>query len=239
MTVSRPPDRAAPPGFVRLMDRVNHLLTLACGAALGVMVLSVALGVLVRFVFTHTSYRISVPWTEEVSRYLMIWTVFLGGAVAARSGKLIGVEFVVQSLAPRLGRAVKYVSLGLGLVFYALLCVVGWQWVEFGQSQTSPVLELPLVVINLAMVAGGAVMALNTVALVLAAHATGKDIRHAHEDDELEAALEQFKHGRGAGAAADAVPPAALVTANANANTGADAGMTATASTHPNAGRLA
>lgn len=235
MTVSRPTDRAAPPGFVRLMDRVNHLLTLACGAALGVMVLSVALGVLARFVFTHTSHRISVPWTEEVSRYLMIWTVFLGGAVAARSGKLIGVEFVVQALAPRLGRAVKYLSLGLGLVFYALLCVVGWQWVEFGQSQTSPVLELPLVVINLAMVAGGAVMALNTVALVLAAHATGKDIRNAHEDDELEAALEQFKHGRGAGAEAAAMPPAA----RAGANTGTDAGMSATASNQPTARRLA
>lgn len=226
MTVSQPTDRAAPSGFVRLMDRVNHLLTLACGAALGVMVLSVALGVLARFVFTHTSYRISVPWTEEVSRYLMIWTVFLGGAVAARSGKLIGVEFVVQALAPRLGRAVKYLSLGLSIVFYALLCVVGWQWVEFGRSQTSPVLELPLVVINLAMVAGGAVMALNTVALVLAAHATGKDIRNAHEDDELEAALEQFKHGPGAGA-----EPAA---ARGTDNTSADA-----ASTSPTAGRLA
>lgn len=235
MTMSHPTDRAAPPGFVRLMDRVNHLLTLACGAALGVMVLSVALGVLVRFVFTHTSYRISVPWTEEVSRYLMIWTVFLGGAVAARSGKLIGVEFVVQALAPRLGRAVKYLSLGLGLVFYTLLCVVGWQWVEFGQSQTSPVLELPLVVINLAMVAGGAVMALNTVALVLAAHATGKDIRNAHEDDELEAALEQFKHGRGTGADPAASPAAARGTAAI----GADRGMTATASANPTPGRLA
>ena len=220
MTVSRPPDRAAPPGFVRLMDRVNHLLTLACGAALGVMVLSVALGVLARFVFTHTSYRISVPWTEEVSRYLMIWTVFLGGAVAARSGKLIGVEFVVQALAPRLGRAVKYLSLGLSIVFYGLLCVIGWQWVEFGKSQTSPVLELPLVVINLAMVAGGAVMALNTVALVLQTRAAGKDIRNAHEDDELEAALVQFKHGPGAGS---------------NGNALASAG----AATHPKAGGFA
>jgi TRAP-type C4-dicarboxylate transport system permease small subunit len=233
MTVSRPPNRAAPPGFVRLMDRVNHLLTLACGAALGVMVLSVALGVLARFVFTHSNVRISVPWTEEVSRYLMIWTVFLGGAVAARSGKLIGVEFVVQALPARLGRAVKYLSLGLSIVFYALLCVVGWQWVEFGQSQTSPVLELPLVVINLAMVAGGAVMALNTVALVLAAHATGKDIRNAHEDDELEAALAQVKHGHGAGTEAAAAP--------GNANASADAGVNATAtpSTNPTSRSLA
>ena len=61
----------APP-FVRWMDRVNLLLTRTCGIALGLMVLSVFLGVLARFVFTHVGYRVSMPWTEEVSRYLMI-----------------------------------------------------------------------------------------------------------------------------------------------------------------------
>lgn len=186
--------RPDPPKFVLVMDRVTTILTMVCGTALGLMVLSVALGVLVRFVFTHTSYRISVSWTEEVSRYLMIWTVFLGGAVAARSGKLIGVEFVVHALPALPGRVIKYVALALSIVFYALLCVVGWQWVEFGLSQTSPVLQMPMAVINLAMLAGGFVMALNTIALILDTHHRGKDIRSATEDDELQSALEQFKH---------------------------------------------
>lgn len=186
--------QADPPKFVLLMDRVTAILTTVCGAALGLMVLSVAIGVLARFVFTHTSYRISVPWTEEVSRYLMIWTVFLGGAVAARSGKLIGVEFVVQALPALPGRVVKYTALTLSIMFYALMCLVGWKWVEFGLSQTSPVLEVPMTVINLAMLVGGFVMALNTVALVLDSRHSGKDIRNATEDDELQAALEQLNH---------------------------------------------
>lgn len=186
--------QADPPKFVLLMDRVTAILTTVCGAALGLMVLSVAIGVLARFVFTHTSYRISVPWTEEVSRYLMIWTVFLGGAVAARSGKLIGVEFVVQALPALPGRVVKYTALTLSIMFYALMCLVGWKWVEFGLSQTSPVLEVPMTVINLAMLVGGFVMALNTVALILDSRHSGKDIRNATEDDELQAALEQLKH---------------------------------------------
>jgi TRAP-type transport system small permease protein len=186
--------RSEAPPLVRWMDHVNVLITRMCGVALGLMVLSVFIGVLARFVFTHAGYRLSVPWTEEVSRYLMIWTVFLGGAVAARHGKLIGVEFMVQALPAHLGRFVKHLALALSMVFYVLLCIVGWQWVEFGASTNSPVLELPMYVINPAMVVGGVVMGLNTIALLLDARYQGKDVRNMSEDDELEAALQQFKH---------------------------------------------
>lgn len=186
--------------FVQVMDRLNAALTRLCGVALALMVISVFIGVLARFVFSHTSLRISVPWTEEVSRYLMIWTVFLGAGIACRHGKLIGVEFMVAALPPPIGRAVKYLSFLLAGAFYVLLCVVGLQWVEFGQSQTSPVMEIPLVTINLAMVAGGVLMALNTLALVLATRGANRDIRFAAEDDELEVAMQQMAQTRPSGA---------------------------------------
>lgn len=182
--------------YIRFMDGLNLWLGRICGVALGAMVLSVFIGVLARFVFTHTAMRFSVPWTEEVSRYLMIWTVFVGGGIACRHGKLIGVEFLIGELPAPLGRAVKYFSFLLACVFYLLLIFVGWQWVEFGNSQTSPVMEIPMVTINLAMIVGGVLMALNTVALVLATQAAGKDIRNAAEDDELEAALEQIEESQ-------------------------------------------
>lgn len=184
------------PFFIRAMDQLNDGLIKLCGVAMAGMVLSVFIGVLARFVFTHTSIRFSVPWTEEVSRYLMIWTVFVGAGIACRHGKLIGVEFVVNVLAPALGRAAKYLSLLLAFLFYMLLCLVGWQWVEFGQSQTSPVLEVPMAAINLAMLVGGLLMALNTAALVIDTRCAGRDIRRASEDDELEVALEQVEQSR-------------------------------------------
>jgi TRAP-type C4-dicarboxylate transport system permease small subunit len=182
--------------FVQGMDRVNAGLTTVCGLALALMVLSVFIGVLARFVFSHTSLRVSVPWTEEVSRYLMIWTVFLGAGIACRQGKLIGVEFVVSTLPAPIGRALKYLSFLLAGGFYVLLCVIGLQWLEFGQSQTSPVLEVPMVVINLAMVVGGVLMVLNTAALVLATRLADRDIRSAAEDDELESAMQQMARTR-------------------------------------------
>ena len=179
--------------FVSIMDRLNDGLTRLCGLALAVMVLSVFIGVLARFVFTHIEVRVSVPWTEEVSRYLMIWNVFIGAGIACRRGNLIGVEYLVNVLPAAVGRAAKYLSLVLAGSFYLLLCLVGWQWMKFGQSQTSPVLEMPMVVVNLAMLAGGVLMALNTLALVVATRDAGKDIRTASEDPDLESALEQVQ----------------------------------------------
>jgi len=133
--------------------------------------------------------HIRASWTEEVSRYLMIWSVFVGGAVAARSGKLIGVEALVTYLPAVLGRSLKYISHALSLVFYGVLCWVGLEWIEFGESQNSPVLQMPLTYLHASMTVGGVLLIINTLALILEARINGKDIRHAAIDDELESAL--------------------------------------------------
>jgi len=164
--------------FLRFIDQMNRILGRLASLALAVMVVSVFIGVLARFVFTHAGIRVSVPWTEEVSRYLMIWTVFIGAGIACRHGRLIGVEYVVGILSPPLGRALKYLSLLLAFAFYVLLCVVGWQWMEFGGSQDSPVMEIPMIYVNVAMMVGGVLMALNTVALVVESRLAARDIRH-------------------------------------------------------------
>lgn len=177
--------------MLRRMDRLNGWLVKLCGLALVAMVASVTLGILVRFVFSHLNIHISASWTEEVSRYLMIWTVFIGSAVACRRGKLIGVEALITFLPAGIGRALKYLSLWLTTAFYGVLCWVGWQWLEFGQSQTSPVLEMPLAFVNASMVVGGALMILNTLALMLETRVNGRDIRNASIDDEIETALAQ------------------------------------------------
>lgn len=174
--------------FVRSVDALNGLLLRLCGVALALMVASVAYGVLVRFILTAFEIQIAAPWTEEVSRYLMIWTVFVGGAVAARQAKLIGVEALVHALPAPAGKAIKYLSHLISISFYATIFVVGVQWIEFGESQTSPVLEMPMTYVYSSMAVGAAFMLLNTVALVVEAVARNLDIRPV-VDDELEEAL--------------------------------------------------
>lgn len=48
-----------------------------CGSMLIVMTILAFIGVLARYVFV-----VSIPWIDEVTRYLMIWMTFLASAIS-------------------------------------------------------------------------------------------------------------------------------------------------------------
>lgn len=187
--------KGARPRFdpLAVVDRLNDLVTRLCGLAMLVMVLCVVAGILTRFVFSHLQYDLALPWTEEVSRYLMIWVVFLGAAVAARKGKLIGVQALIYALPRKLGAGLKYLSILLSLGFYLILIWVGLEWAELGRTQGSPVMELPMVATYSAMSVGFSLSVLNTLALVYEAWRSRDGILGAEEDDEIVTALAEGK----------------------------------------------
>lgn len=130
-----------------------------------VMVAFVAFVVL-SFVQVVLRYGLGQPltWSEEVSRYLFVWVVFLGGGVAARYRGHIVLDFVVSALPPRirllLGTLMGLLSLAMLLVVFAwqgwILTLVSWR-------QESPATGLPVGVATLAIPVGGLLMALNTI----------------------------------------------------------------------------
>lgn len=73
----------------RKVDYVNIITILA----FIVMVIVVLLQVIFRYVM-----RISVPWTEEFARYLLILITFVGGALAIRDKQHIAVTAIINKL---------------------------------------------------------------------------------------------------------------------------------------------
>jgi len=73
----------------RKVDYVNIITILA----FIVMVIVVLLQVIFRYVM-----RISVPWTEEFARYLLILITFVGGALAIRDKQHIAVTAIIDKL---------------------------------------------------------------------------------------------------------------------------------------------
>ena len=49
-------------------------------------------------VFFRYVLRVSVPWTEEFARYLLIFITFLGGALAVRDKKHISINVIIDRL---------------------------------------------------------------------------------------------------------------------------------------------
>lgn len=153
--------------FLRAVDWMNLVLRHVVGAMLGVMVVIVGLQIIVRFVMPRLGLMLSVPWSEELARYLMIWCIFLGAAVAARAGALIAVDTLPDSLPARWGDRVRLLALAITIGFFGTLIWLGWRWVEFGETETSTVLNLPMAWVYMSLPIGATFAIINILAFIV------------------------------------------------------------------------
>jgi TRAP-type transport system small permease protein len=107
-------------GLITTLDavgrRVNWLNERVCALLMAVLVLTIWLGVLDRYLYT-----LGTTWTEEFARYTMIWCALLAVPVAAYRREHIGLEFVLNFL-PKPARRILQLALDLtGLAFFLFL----------------------------------------------------------------------------------------------------------------------
>ena len=96
-------------------------------------------GVVFRYVLNS-----SLSWTGEVARYLFVWLVFLGSAVAMKDRIHIRVEYFAERLPDALQRHIAKVNRWLLVSFVVALMVLGFRWVVEVHGTLSPALGLPL-----------------------------------------------------------------------------------------------
>jgi TRAP-type C4-dicarboxylate transport system permease small subunit len=135
--------------FDRAFVRVNRWVLIVILAAMAVMVFA---NVVLRFTTSH-----SILWVEEVSRYLMIWLTFLGSGVVLRYGAHIGID-TLQERFPRAAPAVRLIIFVLLIGFFAAMVWLGMRYAMLTWGQTTPVLEIPIGAVYLAMPIGFALM---------------------------------------------------------------------------------
>jgi TRAP-type C4-dicarboxylate transport system permease small subunit len=153
-------------GIARFIDGVNAAIRLLIAALLAGMSACALLQVIVRLVLDSVGINLSVPWSEELSRYFMIWLIFLGAAYACRRGQLISLTIVVDNLPARLRHAANLATAIICIAFYAMLIQVGMAAIRSGFIEMSPVLQFPKAYVYAAMPIGGAIMILNTLAFL-------------------------------------------------------------------------
>lgn len=141
--------------------RVDRGLWLAVDALLFLCVAGMLVAVAVQVVSRFAGA--SLPWTEELSRLLFIWTAFLGMAVGFRRVEHPRITLLVDRLPPVLVKVAVHLYAWAGVAFFAL---VGWYAVALVQQQfrvgeTSPVLGIGMYLASLpaALAAGLAIVA--------------------------------------------------------------------------------
>lgn len=107
--------------FLRLEDFTTGV---ALRLSITFLIIAAALAlfqVVTRFVFGAPS-----TWSEVITRSAMIWSVFLGVAVAFKHGAMISVDVIQNALPPRLGLWVYLLASTGSLVFFSVLLWQGY-----------------------------------------------------------------------------------------------------------------
>ncbi|WP_258231547.1 TRAP transporter small permease [Achromobacter pulmonis] len=126
------------------------------------MIVAISVSVFARLLYTYTGIPLSAPWAEELARYLMVGSVFIGGAVAAYHLRLIGVDVFVSMVPESVARWLRLLSHLLTLVLALLLVWKSARLIELGLKQWSPAMELPMTYVYALMAVGCVLMCANT-----------------------------------------------------------------------------
>lgn len=105
------------------------------------MIVVIFLQVVFRFVI-----KSSLPWSEELARYIMAYAVFIGAAIAAKEGAHIGINVVVGALPRPFNKYLRIFALFISFIFSVLLVYLSLIIVSFlmKTGQKSPAMLIPI-----------------------------------------------------------------------------------------------
>ena len=135
--------------LTRLGNWLNRTAEVTCGVMILTMTLVVTAQVVCRYLL-----ETSLTWSEEASRYLMVWITFLGGSIAFKRGMHTGFDALVRSLSSGARRAARLVTLFTIAAFLVIVGLKGTQLALFNMAQRSPAMKLPMGIVYLAIPAG-------------------------------------------------------------------------------------
>ena len=109
-------------------------------------------------VFSRYVLQDSIPWTEEVARYILVYITFVGGALAVFENTHLKVELVVDLLSPRWQRGLHLFSASLIAMTAILLIYYGGRFTWLSRNTISPAIDQPLSWIYAVMPLAGVLM---------------------------------------------------------------------------------
>lgn len=148
--------------IIKSIDGFNKILGILLAVLLMVMSAVVFYQVFSRFILDE-----SLRWSEELARYIMIWAVFIGSALAIRKMELISVD-AIKELMPE--KAIKVLNILVylsSIVFLVVLVQYGFEMVSNVSTQTSPAMRIPMSWAYAAIPIGSIFMIINCIAIVI------------------------------------------------------------------------
>ena len=148
--------------YVSITNYINKGVGWLLFIMLAVMSILISWQVFARFVAGN-----SLTFSEEASRFLMIWLVMLGTAYSIKEGSIIAVDILQNILKGNMRKILRSIMAIIGCIFYVIMVVYGVKTAQAISFQTAPTTGLSMFWPMLAIPVGGAIMFINTIAVLI------------------------------------------------------------------------
>jgi C4-dicarboxylate transporter DctQ subunit len=138
-----------------VVDVVNRYLGAIedgiCALALGSVSIIIFGQVLSRYFFNYTP-----DWSEELSRYLIVWTIFIGTAIGVRNNIHIGVDALLRMMPHTMKLATEVLLNVIGVVVSVVLIWLSYEFIKetLEYEQVSPSMQISMAIPYMAMPIG-------------------------------------------------------------------------------------
>lgn len=116
-----------------------------------IMVLVMGYQVAMRYIFNN-----SLPWSEELTRYLFVWSAFISVGYCIKHHSSIKIEQVLHLLPPVVQKVILLLTKIVSLLFFAYVLRYSLNVVQatIKSGQLTPALQVPMYFVHYASVVG-------------------------------------------------------------------------------------
>ena len=125
----------------KVLDRISDVLDKICGAICVLMIAAMVILTTLQIVFR--TWFTALSWSDEVTRYLLVWSTFLGATCVYRHSGNISITFIQEAFPVNISKALRVVVHIVCFVLFVVLLYYGWQYVgSLNRTATSIPLKM-------------------------------------------------------------------------------------------------
>ena len=139
--------------LIKIKKVINSMTNVALVFFVGIMFTLVITQTLSRYIF-----KFPIFWAEELSRYLMIWSCFLGAALAIRDDEHVALTFLEGRIPKKIRVFIRIFLIIMIMFFLFIFMKNGFSLLSNQARQVSPGMRISMWIPFLALPVGGTLM---------------------------------------------------------------------------------
>jgi TRAP-type C4-dicarboxylate transport system permease small subunit len=145
-------EKKQPSGIILVIAKVSlvceRIVSYTCATLVLTMFLITIYQVIAR------TLGIVVSWTDELSRFLLIWIAIFAASIAFKRGAHIGIDFIIDRFSAKGRTIINILNMLITMIFIALFFKLGIATAKEGLTVLSTALLLPMFWVKISLPIG-------------------------------------------------------------------------------------